>query len=71
MNDSPTRREKAARLRRVLKSLSSREREALERFYALEQDPQQISRDLGLPEDDFQKLKARVRKEFFGTPRQQ
>jgi DNA-directed RNA polymerase specialized sigma24 family protein len=49
------------KLRRILGGLSSREREALYRFYFLEQSCGQISQDLAFDEDEWQRLKARVR----------
>lgn len=49
------------RLRRVLSALSTREREALYRFYFLEHSRIQISQDLGFDEGEWEQLKARVR----------
>jgi DNA-directed RNA polymerase specialized sigma24 family protein len=49
------------KLRRILSALSTREREALYRFYFLEQSRAQISQDLGFDESAWEELKARVR----------
>ena len=58
---------KAARIRRILAALSPGEREALHRFYALEQDTEEISRAIGLSENALRELKSRVRKAYQQT----
>ena len=49
------------KLRRILAALSTREREALYRFYFLEHSRAQISRDLSFDDHEWEPLKARVR----------
>jgi hypothetical protein len=51
-------------LKRVLADLSSVEREALHRFYVLEQDTKQILRDLSLSQHQWREIKSRVKKAF-------
>lgn len=58
---------KRARIERILAALSPREREALHRCYVLEQDDEQILRDLTFNRGEFRALKARVKKQFLLT----
>ena len=58
-----------ARMRVTLETLSEQEREALIRFYVLGQSPQQISRDLGLDEEQLRAIKERVKKAFLAAKR--
>jgi DNA-directed RNA polymerase specialized sigma24 family protein len=56
-------------MRVTLETLSEQEREALIRFYVLGQSPQQISRDLGLDEEQLRAIKERVKKAFLAAKR--
>jgi len=47
--------------RRVLKSLSKRDREVLIRFYLNEQKPETICREMGLTETQFRLIKSRAK----------
>jgi len=58
-----------AKRRRVLASLTPKEREALYRFYNLRQDPRQISLETGMEQGELHELKSRVRKGFEETGR--
>ena len=49
------------KLKRILSALSTLEREALYRFYFLEQSRGQISQDLGFDDRAWEQLRARVR----------
>lgn len=49
---------------RVLKSLHSRDREVLERFYLKEQKAEQICREMGLTETQFRLTKSRAKARF-------
>jgi RNA polymerase sigma factor (sigma-70 family) len=50
--------------RRVLKGVSSRDREVLIRFYLREQVPEQICREMGLTDTQFRLLKSRAKARF-------
>jgi hypothetical protein len=52
------------RRRRILEALTPQEREALHRFYFLEQESAQILQALRMNEKAFRELKARVKKDF-------
>lgn len=71
MTDWFSRDSERARKQRILSALSSREREALERFYNLGEDISQIARDLGMTERQLRELKARVKREFLAGDRPQ
>ncbi len=58
---------KLARMRRIVGSLSPRERDALNRFYNLDQDIRQIAQALQMSENELHELKARVRRAFQST----
>ena len=47
---------------RVIKTLTPAEREAITKFYMLEQSAEQICSELNMPESEFLKLKSRVKK---------
>jgi hypothetical protein len=49
---------------RILEALTPREREALHRFYCLEQESAQILQALRMNEKAFRELKAGVKKDF-------
>jgi RNA polymerase sigma factor (sigma-70 family) len=49
---------------RLLREMSVRDREILERFYVLEQPPEQICFEMGLNETQFRLLKSRAKKRF-------
>jgi DNA-directed RNA polymerase specialized sigma24 family protein len=48
----------------ALRDVSEKEREALRRFYVLEQSPEQICRELSLSHGQFLEIKKSVRAEF-------
>jgi DNA-directed RNA polymerase specialized sigma24 family protein len=48
----------------TLENLSELEREALRRYYLLDQGSEQVCRDLGLDQAEFLTLKNRVKKAF-------
>jgi DNA-directed RNA polymerase specialized sigma24 family protein len=50
-----------AKLRRILSELSPKEREALDRFYCLQQTAEQISSELQIDAEKLRKLKSRVK----------
>ena len=54
-------------VRRTLTDLAARERDALYRWYSLAQTAAQISRDLGMHEDEFRGLKVRVKKQVLAS----
>jgi DNA-directed RNA polymerase specialized sigma24 family protein len=54
----------------ALENLSEPEREALRRYYLMEQTTDQVCRDLGLDHAEFETLKDRVRKAFRAEPTQ-
>jgi DNA-directed RNA polymerase specialized sigma24 family protein len=60
-----------AEAKEVLASLDGSEREALRRYYAREQRPDQICVDLGFTECGFSSLKSRVRAKYFELMRGQ
>jgi hypothetical protein len=64
-------RRREARLRPILSALSSIERESLYRFYNLAEEPAEIFRDLGMPEDRLRELKAQVRGKFLVSEQSQ
>jgi DNA-directed RNA polymerase specialized sigma24 family protein len=51
-----------ARLRRLLNHLTPIERDALRRYYALEQSAEEIEAAIGVTESQLKDLKARIRK---------
>jgi DNA-directed RNA polymerase specialized sigma24 family protein len=55
----------AVAMRKVLGSLPECEREALTRFYVLEQPEEQVMDELGLSAADFRAMKARAKTRFF------
>jgi hypothetical protein len=56
-----------AKRKRILSTLSAREREALDRFYNSGHDLPRISRDLGMTERELRELKARVKRAFLAA----
>jgi len=56
--------ERAAIAKMVLAELPERDRTALIRFYVHGHDSREICRDLGLTEDQFHAIKARVKRRF-------
>ncbi len=54
--------DRGAHLRRLLKDLTPIERDALRRFYRLQQSPDQIQTATGLTKAQLNKLKTRLRK---------
>ena len=61
--------ESDATLRRILSELEPKEREALDRFYYLEQTAEQISTELQIDAERLRTLKLRVRTAYFATIR--
>lgn len=61
---SPIRREDLASADRVLRSLPSREREILMRFYCKEQPAETICREMGVTATEFRIIKSRARDKF-------
>jgi RNA polymerase sigma factor (sigma-70 family) len=57
-------RERAALMKRVLLSLSARDREVLERFYLKEQSETEIRAAMALTETQFRLLKSRAKRRF-------
>jgi RNA polymerase sigma-70 factor, ECF subfamily len=57
-------RENVTLMRRVLESLSQRDREILVRFYLQEESQDQICRDMELTETQFRLLKSRAKARF-------
>ncbi len=53
--------ERSAIMQDLLRNLSRREREVLERFYIQEQDKDQICRDMGLTDTQFRLAKSRAK----------
>jgi len=51
-------------MRRVLKGLSSRDREILTRFYLSEQPQEQICQEMNLTDTQFRLLKSRAKARF-------
>ena len=49
---------------KVLRSLSTRDREVLERFYLHEQSPERIQTDMGMTETQFRLTKSRAKARF-------
>jgi hypothetical protein len=62
---------KEARLRPILAALSPIERESLYRYYNLGEGAAGIFQDLGIPQDQFQELRARVRSKFLASEQSQ
>jgi DNA-directed RNA polymerase specialized sigma24 family protein len=56
-----------AKLRRILSKLDPKEREALDRFYYLQQTAGQISTELHIDAEKLRKLKSRVKVAYFAT----
>lgn len=52
----------------ALESLSELERDALRRYYLMEQSVDQVCHDLGLGHAQFKALKARVKKALRAKP---
>ena len=50
---------------KILSELPPRDREALRRFYLLEQSPQQIQESLDIDAVEFQVIKSGARTQFF------
>ncbi len=57
-------RQRADIARRVLQGISGRDRDILNRFYVLEQSPEQICADMGLSFTQFRLLKSRAKARF-------
>jgi hypothetical protein len=60
-----------AKRRRILSALSSRERDALDRFYNLGESVPGIARDLGMTQRQVRDLKTRVKRAFLAGDRPQ
>ena len=71
MTDVVSRDAKNAKRRRILSALSSREREALDRFYNLGENVPGIARDLGMTQRQVRDLKTRVKRAFLAGDRPQ
>jgi DNA-directed RNA polymerase specialized sigma24 family protein len=71
MTDWFSRDSERTRKQRILAALSSREREALERFYDLGEDISEIARDLGMTKRQLRDLKMRVKRAFLAGDRPQ
>jgi len=56
-----------AKLKRILSELTPKEREALDRFYCLQQTAEQISSELQINAEKLRKLKSRVQVTYFAT----
>jgi FixJ family two-component response regulator len=56
-----------AKLRRILSQLTSKEREALDRYYNLEHSEEQIARDLAISPAKLRTLRSTVKKVYFAT----
>jgi DNA-directed RNA polymerase specialized sigma24 family protein len=69
VNEEDRRAREAKLLRRLVRALSPLERDALTRFYLLEQTPDQIHRDLGIDPGRLRELKSRVRKALLANRR--
>ena len=54
-------------LRGILSELAPKEREALDRFYCLQQTAEQISTELHIDAEKLRKLKSRVKMAYFAT----
>jgi len=54
-------------LKRILSELATQEREALERFYCLQQTVETISTELHIDAENLRKLKSRVKLAYFAT----
>ncbi len=52
------------RFKRLLDKLKTQERDALIRFYSLQQTPEQIHRATGIGEAELRVLRSRIRAEF-------
>jgi DNA-directed RNA polymerase specialized sigma24 family protein len=57
------------KLKKILARLAPVEREALARFYLLDQDAVRIAAELGINNSQFQELKARIRRTYLATER--
>jgi len=66
---SPVRKDDLASAYRVLRSLPSRDREILVRFYSQEQPEEQICRELALTAAQFRVIKNRAKDQFAGHRR--
>ena len=64
MSSEQLRPQDLSRLMLTLENLSELEREALRRYYLLDQGSEQVCRDLGLDQAEFLTLKNRVKKAF-------
>ena len=64
-------RRKQGRMALILSGLSITEREALFRFYNLEESPTHIAHDLGVTEAQLRELKACVRSRFLASEQSQ
>jgi len=56
-----------AMLKRILSELTPREREALDRFYCLQQTVETISTELHIDAENLRKLKSSVKLAYFAT----
>jgi len=54
-------------LKRILSELATQEREALERFYCLQQTAEQIATDLHVDPETLRRLKSRVKMAYLAT----
>jgi len=62
--DSLFKAQQQAVMRKVLRSLSERDREVLNRFYLQEQSPEQIQTEMGMTETQFRLTKSRAKAQF-------
>ena len=70
MSSEPVKPQDLSRLMLALESLSEVEREALRRYYSMEQSVDQVCRDLRLGHAQFKALQARVKRAFRAKPPQ-
>ena len=56
-----------AKLKRILSELTPKEREALDRFYCLQQSAEQICSELQIDAEKLRKLKSRVKVTYIAT----
>jgi len=59
-----------AKLSMILAKLSAREREALKRFYVLEETSSQVCQAMGMEEEELRTLKAKVKRDFIAARKQ-
>jgi DNA-directed RNA polymerase sigma subunit (sigma70/sigma32) len=56
-----------AKLKHILSELTPREREALDRFYCLQQTAEQISTELHMDAEKLRNLKSRVKMAYLAS----